>query len=166
MDELHGRLLAAQQKSVSELKRVQLAQFDATEIVQKTVAAVRGRPFLEALLSVALLVNPPNVKRLREQTLENMKFAPLMSSLPATVMNVSGKTVAKHRPRSRPIPKRQKRLCGPRWRVNYVLAEHLCDRDQCRYQSDRSGASGTPRRLGALGFRQPLHSGGSRPDLR
>ena len=166
MNELHGRLLAAQQKSVSELKRVQLAQFDATEIVQKTVAAVRGRPFLEALLSVALLVNPPDVKRLREQTLENMKFAPLMSSLPATVMNVSGKTVAKTPSTLSPEPKGRSGCAVRDGASTRVLAEHLCDRDQCRYQSDRSGASGTPRRLGALGFRQPLHSGGSRPDLR
>jgi len=95
VDELHARLVVAQQKSVAELKRVQLGQFDATELVQKTVAVVSGKPFPEALFRVALLVNPPDVTRLREQALEMMKLAPLASSLPAGVMNASGKTVAK-----------------------------------------------------------------------
>src|SRR5260370_1233054 len=54
-----------------------------------------GKPLPEALWSVALLANPPDVKRLREQALEMMKAAPLASSLPAVVMAASGKTVAK-----------------------------------------------------------------------
>jgi hypothetical protein len=95
VDELHGRLVVAQQKSVAELKRVEVGKFDATELVQKTIASVTGKPLPEALLSVALLANPPDVKRLRKQALEMMKAAPLVSGLPAAVMAASGKTMAK-----------------------------------------------------------------------
>ena len=95
VDELHARLIAAQQKSVAELKRIPLAQFDATQLVQKTIATISGKPLPEALLSVALLATPPDVKRLREQALEMMKAAPLASSLAATIMSHTGKTVAK-----------------------------------------------------------------------
>ncbi len=98
VDELHARLVAAQQKSVGELKRVEAGQFDATELVRKTIASVTGRPLPEALLGVALLANPPDVRVLREQALDVMKAAPLASSWPVMLMNAFGKTVAKTPP--------------------------------------------------------------------
>jgi hypothetical protein len=81
--------VAAQQKSVSELKRIQVGQFDATEIVQRAISAVSGKALPEALFAVALFVNPPDVKKLREQAIEAMKAAPISSSLGATIMNAA-----------------------------------------------------------------------------
>ena len=95
VDELHARLVAAQRNSVAELKRIEVGRFDATQIAQKTIAEVTGKPLPDALFRVALLINPPDVKNLRAQTLELMTAAPLISSLPAGIMSGSGKTVAK-----------------------------------------------------------------------
>ena len=95
VNELRHRLLASQPKALDEMKRVRVGELDATNIVQQVVARVRGKSFPEALIGMASLARSPDVHKLREQSIENMKAAPLTSSLGMTVVGPNGQTVAK-----------------------------------------------------------------------
>lgn len=92
--ELHQLLVAYQKESVSDFGTVS-AQIDISKTVQQAINAVKGKDFLDAIISLALLASPPTQSILKEQVEEYMEHHGLMFRIWAKVTDPSGKTKAK-----------------------------------------------------------------------
>jgi hypothetical protein len=91
LEQIHKRLLEYQQKSSNELITIS-SEFNISGEVELARSQVRGKEFLEALLSLASLANPPKVSELRqivEETASLSRFFPIVK------MNEMGKNVAR-----------------------------------------------------------------------
>jgi len=92
--ELHEQLLLLQKQSVTELKSVSTS-FDATELVERALAAVRDRSFDEAVHTLCTMVNPPSVEKLKHEVHEQARVAVLGSLFSSEVLNSRGRVVAR-----------------------------------------------------------------------
>jgi len=93
--ELHKRLLSIQLGALDQLKTMELARVNVTDIVERAISRVRGKDLPLALLGIASIVQRPEPETLRKQAIENFKFAPLTAGLPRVIVGPSGKIVAK-----------------------------------------------------------------------
>lgn len=92
---LHAKLLESQRKSIKEMKRVSAPVPFPQEVVDQSVNLVMGKTFGEALGILARLVNVPSKARLRKEVEDQIKAAPLLHLMPATILDSSGKVVRK-----------------------------------------------------------------------
>ncbi|CAD6547435.1 DUF4209 domain-containing protein [Paraburkholderia sabiae] len=92
--ELHERLLTLQKESVAELKSVSTS-IEATELVQRALAAVRGKPVNEAVYALCTMAKPPSVAKLKHEVHEQARVAVLGSRLSSDVVNSRGRVVAR-----------------------------------------------------------------------
>jgi len=91
--ELHERLLALQQESVTELKPISTSM-DATELVQRALTAVRDKPINEAVYALCTMANPPSMTKLKHEVRERARVAILGSLFSSEVLNSRGRVVA------------------------------------------------------------------------
>lgn len=96
-DELHERLLELQEMSMAEMKCISTGG-DASELVERALAAVRGTTFREAVLSLCKMASSPSLDKLREQVQEEARVAILGSLFTSDVVNSRGRVVAKAPP--------------------------------------------------------------------
>lgn len=96
-DELHERLLELQEKSMAEMKPISTGS-DASELVERALAAVRDKTFREAVLSLCTMASPPSPEKLREQVQHQAGLAILGGMLGSDVVNSRGRVVAKAPP--------------------------------------------------------------------
>jgi hypothetical protein len=94
IQELHLTLLQYQEKSVSELRNFS-SSIDITDTVSQAIEHVKGKPAVDALLSLANIANPLNSARLRSQAEENKKKYLLQSLFPKVYMNALGRVIAR-----------------------------------------------------------------------
>lgn len=92
--ELHDRLIGLQKESVAELKAVSTS-IDATELVQRALAAVRDKPLNEAVFALCRMANPPAVAKLKREVHEQARVAILGSLFSSEVLNSRGRVVAR-----------------------------------------------------------------------
>jgi hypothetical protein len=92
--EIHERLLILQRESVTELKSVS-TNFDATDLVQRALAAVRDRPFNDAVHALCAMANPPSIEKLKLEVHEQARVAVLGSLFSSEVLNSRGRVVAR-----------------------------------------------------------------------
>ncbi len=92
---LHARLLKSQRKSIKEMKTVSAPIPFPHEAINRGVNLVVGKTFGEALGILVRLVTIPSKARLRMEVEEQIKAAPLLHLMPATILDSSGKVVRK-----------------------------------------------------------------------
>lgn len=92
--ELHETLLEYRQKSTSELI-LSSSSVDASKLVQLAVEHVKGKPLLEALLHLAMIVGSPKVEELRLQAQKNKKEFLFQSLFPCVFINAMGRVIAR-----------------------------------------------------------------------
>lgn len=93
-EELGRRLIELQEQAMSELKSVSTS-IDASDLVQAAVEAVKGKPFMEAVLRLCQMLRPPSLDALRTEVEEQARVAVLGSKMPSEVVNSRGRVVAK-----------------------------------------------------------------------
>ncbi|MDQ3743236.1 MAG: DUF4209 domain-containing protein, partial [Acidobacteriota bacterium] len=94
IEELHRTLLEYQQRSVSELIPYS-ADVDITDIVRAAIDHVKGKALFDALMSLAMIGNPPKVDHLRAQAEDNKKRFVLQNIIPRTYLNAMGRVIAR-----------------------------------------------------------------------
>ncbi len=92
--EIHERLLILQRESVTELKSIS-TNFDATDLVQRALAAVRDRPFTDAVHALCVMANPPSIEKLKLEVHEQSRVAVFGSLFSSEVLNSRGRVVAR-----------------------------------------------------------------------
>lgn len=92
--ELHERLLVFQAEAVAELKPLSTS-IDATELVNRSIAAVRGKPLREAVICLCELARPPALEQLKQQVHEQARVAVLGCLFQSDVLNSRGRVVAR-----------------------------------------------------------------------
>jgi len=95
VEALHKRLLKVQRLSTSQMGRIASGQIDIRPIAMQAMTAIKGKGLYEALLALAQLSAPPNLKELRARVSEHVKDFPLIHYLAAQVVDASGKVVSK-----------------------------------------------------------------------
>lgn len=96
IEELHSRLLAYQENSVSELRTIS-SSMDITETVSKAVEHVKGKSVLDALLNLSTIISPLKRNNLRAQAEEHKKKYLFKSFFPNVYLNALGRVIA-HQP--------------------------------------------------------------------
>jgi hypothetical protein len=91
--ELHERLLHLQKESVAELKAVSTT-IDVSELVERTLAAVRDKSFNDAVLAMCTMARPPSIAKLKQKVHEQARVAVLGSLVSSEVLNSRGRVVA------------------------------------------------------------------------
>jgi len=87
-------LLQYQERSTCELRTVSTS-IDLTEVAERAVQHVTGKPFLEAILSLVSVAKSPNVEKLRKQA-ENIRKKYVGQSLfPKIYLNAMGRVIAR-----------------------------------------------------------------------
>ena len=94
VEELHKVLLEYQRKSVSELIPIS-SSVDISDNVKLAMNHVKGKTLRDALLSLAMLGNPPKVAELRAQAQENKEKYVLQSLFPRVYLNAMGRVIAR-----------------------------------------------------------------------
>lgn len=91
---IHERLLLLQRESVTELKSISTS-FDATDLVQRSLVAVRNKSFNDAVFALCSMANPPSVEKLKLDVREQARVAVLGSLFSSEVLNSRGRVVAR-----------------------------------------------------------------------
>ncbi|MCR5882142.1 DUF4209 domain-containing protein [Rhizobacter sp. J219] len=94
IDALHSRVLELQKSSVDELQGFRVEQ-DASQHVQRALAAIDGKPMRDAIITFALMSKPPLVTDLISAVHERAKKEVLGSLAPMDIINARGQVVAK-----------------------------------------------------------------------
>lgn len=92
---LHARLLESQRKSIKEMKTVSAPIRFPQGAVDRGVNLVMGKTFGDALGILSRLVTVPSKARLRKEVENQIKAAPLLHLMSATILDSSGKVVRK-----------------------------------------------------------------------
>ena len=92
-EEAHKLLLQYQEESVKELK-TSYQQVEINELVKETIRSVRGKKFLDAIFSLALLIAPNKVSQLKKDV-EKRAEEPLSVLVSKVNINEMGKVVAR-----------------------------------------------------------------------
>lgn len=92
-DDLYQKLLAYQQKSLTEMSPIS-TQLDASGEIERARNAVAGQPLHEAVMTLCLLVKPTRVDGLRRQIEELAKKHPMQFLFPTSILNSDGNVVA------------------------------------------------------------------------
>lgn len=92
--ELHKRLLHLQKESTAQLKAFS-TKTDGTDLVQRALAVVRGKPLHDAVFSLCTIAKPPSLERLKEAVREQARVAVLGSLFSNDVLNSRGRVVAR-----------------------------------------------------------------------
>lgn len=93
-DDLHIQLLGLQEKSLEQMGAFS-TEFDCTELVNRALSAIQGKPLREALKTFVSCLRCPSIDSLKTEVIEAAELAPLQALIGATVANGRGKTVAK-----------------------------------------------------------------------
>jgi hypothetical protein len=96
-DELHLRLLELQCDGMSDMQPISTG-FNGTEIVERALAAVRGKCFRDAVWQLCKMTRPPSREELRKQVEKQAKIAVLGSLFHSDIVNSRGRVVAKSPP--------------------------------------------------------------------
>lgn len=94
IDALHARVLELQKSSVDELHGFSVEQ-DASQHVQRALAAIDGKPMRDAILGFALMRKAPAMADLISAFNERAKNEVLGSVMPMDIINARGQVVAK-----------------------------------------------------------------------
>ena len=94
VEELHKALLEYQHKAVSEMIPYS-SSTDISDMVKAAMEHVKGKPLLDALMSLAMLGNPPKVEDLRAQAKENKEKYIFQSLMPRVFLNAMGRVIAR-----------------------------------------------------------------------
>lgn len=96
IEELHQLLLQYQPQSMSEMV-MHSHEIDIGELVDYSMAQVRGKSFKDAIIQLALMGSSPSVKKLQSQVEEGLRNYPLQFLLSETLYSQTGKVIA-HKP--------------------------------------------------------------------
>jgi len=77
------------------LMKVFAHEFDATNLVEKAIAQVRGKSFQDAIVQLAFMGSSPNVDHLRQEVMEAIKNYPLSFLFEEKLYNENGKYIAR-----------------------------------------------------------------------
>lgn len=91
--ELHDQLIGLQKESIAELKAVSTS-VDASELVRRTLSAVRDKPLKEAVFALCTMARPPSMERLRRDVHDQARVAVFGSLMSSQVLNSRGQVVA------------------------------------------------------------------------
>jgi hypothetical protein len=94
VDEIHNKLLEYQQESIKEMQRFS-TEFDATELIRRTIENISGKSFHDALFSLCLMVNSPKINNLEKEMKENANKYPLQHLVSAVTINKMGKVIGR-----------------------------------------------------------------------
>ncbi|MFT3693845.1 MAG: DUF4209 domain-containing protein [Kofleriaceae bacterium] len=94
VEELHARLINAAQSALGEL-REHSQSLDIGRFLDAARAEVSGKTLSEAVISLALMWRPRDLKALREAVVAGAKKAVMRSSIPRVMVNAQGKVTAK-----------------------------------------------------------------------
>ena len=95
---LHKELLRYQAESVKELKPLSTTMKVSDEVreaIEKTVAAIKGKSFHDALFELALMLKLPTVEKLKKQAEESANQHPVQHIFAAFTVDGQGKVVGK-----------------------------------------------------------------------
>lgn len=92
--ELHKRLLDLQKESTAQLKAFS-TKTDGTDLVQRALAVVRGKPLHHAIFSLCTMAKPPSLEKLKQAVHEQARVAVLGSLFSNDVLNSRGRVVAR-----------------------------------------------------------------------
>lgn len=93
-EEIYKLMLEYQRNSVAELSGFS-DSIDVSDIADKAIEMVKGKSFLEALMSLAFSSSSPKVDRLRKRVEEQMKISPLSHIFPANLLDREGKVIGR-----------------------------------------------------------------------
>jgi hypothetical protein len=94
-DQLHRRMLEYQKESVNELGHITSGTIDLTAQVESAIAAIKGKPFLDAVFFLALFTKPVSRNSFAKFVDEMAEQSPLSSILTSNIINPDGKVVGK-----------------------------------------------------------------------
>lgn len=92
--ELHERLLALQQESLTEMRPFSTS-IDTEKLVRRALAAVRDKPINEAIIALCTMAKPQSMAKLKRQVHEEARVAVLGSLVSCEVLNSRGRVVAR-----------------------------------------------------------------------
>lgn len=95
VEELHHLLLEYQQKSMSEMRVISSKTVNISDSVQIAINEVKGKPFQEAVLRLAILGSPPEISKLRVRVQDQVRQFPLQHLVKRMDVNNAGKVVAR-----------------------------------------------------------------------
>lgn len=98
-EELHRRLLQVQERSVAEMPYWGLSE-DFTEGAAEVQNALQGKPFLDALRTIAYAYTPSNVKEICRSSGRTARGGPLWAFLSQVRVGATGRTTAIETPNS------------------------------------------------------------------
>jgi hypothetical protein len=90
-EELHKRLLRAQERSVSEMRPVSV-ELDITHFIEQAQGAVRGKSLIEALVALALIHRSPSAPDLKERARKMSEEFVFSSLIPKRLVDALGRT--------------------------------------------------------------------------
>jgi len=93
-EEVHKVLIRYQEESLKESVTVYLDEVDISDEVEQAKASVRGKEFPDALFTLALLVAPTKVSRLRQKVQQMAPDYVASHLFPVEMINQMGKVVA------------------------------------------------------------------------
>jgi hypothetical protein len=92
IEKLHHTMLEYQKISINELKHIP-TDIDLTEVVNNSIARVKGKTFYDALFEFALMVRSPEVSNLRKEVQKLAKEYIGRHLVPVVAINEKGKVV-------------------------------------------------------------------------
>ncbi len=94
IEELKLKLRELQGEGVKEMPTISSDKHDISDIVFEAENAVKGKPFVDALITLAFLYPPSNVDRTRKQVEENRKTYLFSTLFPKRLFSASGRSIA------------------------------------------------------------------------
>jgi hypothetical protein len=95
VDDLRKRLLSVQPHTLTQMARIHIPLSAPEEAIQRSIAAVTGKSFHEALVGLAFISVPPSVDQLRQISKDAAEFAPISQTLGHDFLTGAGKTAAR-----------------------------------------------------------------------